>query len=102
VLKSCPPEFHRECLGALRCEIGDAPVYPVGMMAAAKEKFSHLVTDPHAAEIILVVGDGLIHPEIGDLIEKYREEKRILFLSPSTVGVSALLGCEHWCPFGKI
>ena len=101
VLKSCPPEFHRECLGALRCEIGDAPVYPVGMMAAAKEKFSHLVTDPHAAEIILVVGDGLIHAEIGDLIEKYREEKRILFLSPSTGGVSALLGCEHWCPFGR-
>ncbi|HQA80011.1 MAG TPA: hypothetical protein PLV96_04370, partial [Methanoregulaceae archaeon] len=101
VLKSCPPEAHRECLAALRCEIGDAPVYQVGMMAAAKEKFSYLVPDPDDAEIILVVGDGLIHPEISDLIEKHRGEKRILFLSPSTGGVSALLGCEFWCPFGR-
>lgn len=101
VLKSCPPEAHRECLAALRCEIGDAPVYPVGMVTTAMEKFSNVVKDPDAAEIILVVGDGLIHPELGHLIEKYQREKRILFLSPSTGGVSALLGCEYWCPFGR-
>jgi hypothetical protein len=59
------------------------------------------VHDPDKAEVLLIVGDGLIQPGMGDLIEKYRGIKRILFLSASTGGVSALLGCEHWCPFGR-
>jgi hypothetical protein len=101
VLKSCPPEAHRECLAALRCEIGNVPVFLFGMLPAAEEKFDQVVHDPDKAEVLLIVGDGLIQPGMGDLIEKYRGIKRILFLSASTGGVSALLGCEHWCPFGR-
>lgn len=101
VLKSCPPECHRECLSALQCEIGDAPVFLIGMQSAARGKFSDVVNEPDAADVLLIIGDGLIHQETGNLIEKYRGLKRIILLSPSTGGVSALLGCEHWCPFGQ-
>jgi len=101
VLKSCHPEAHQKCLAALRCEIGNAPVCLIGMAPNAGEKFSHVVNNPDEAAVLLIVGDGLIQPGTGDLIEQYRGLKRILFLSPSTGGVSALLGCEHWCPFGK-
>jgi hypothetical protein len=101
VLKSCHPEAHGECLSALRYEIGDASVFLIGMLPAAMGKFGHAVDDPDKAGILLIVGDGLIQPSTGDLIERYRGVKRILFLSPSTGGASALLGCEHWCPFGR-
>jgi hypothetical protein len=101
VLKSCPPEAHRECIAALRCEIGQARVFLVGMLPAAMGKFDHVVNDPKDADILLIVGDGMIQPGTGELIKKYRGAKRILFLAPSTGGVSALLGCEHWCPFGR-
>ena len=101
VLKSCLPESHRECLAALRCEIGTSPVCLIGMLPMARGKFDHVVNDPDEADVLLIVGDGLIQPGTGELVEKYKGVKRILFLSPSTGGVSALLGCEHWCPFGK-
>jgi hypothetical protein len=73
----------------------------VGIVPAAAGKFACVVNDPDEAEVLLIVGDGLIQPGTGELIEKYRGAKRILFLSASTGGVSALLGCEHWCPFGR-
>jgi hypothetical protein len=101
VLKSCSPESHRECLAVLRGMIGNSPVFLVGIPQAAGGKFDYVVNDADAAEVILIVGDGLIQPGTGELIKKYRGLKRILFLSPSTGGVSALLGCEHWCPFGR-
>ena len=101
VLKSCPPDAHRECLAALNGMIGNSPVFLVGIMPVAAGKFDHVVNDAGAADIIVIVGDGLIQPGTGELIEKYRGLKRVLFLSPSTGGVSALLGCEHWCPFGR-
>ncbi|MDD1706339.1 MAG: hypothetical protein LUQ12_04800 [Methanoregulaceae archaeon] len=101
VLKSCPQEAHRECLAALRGEIGQATVFIAGMPAAACRKFDHVVSDPGAADILLIVGDGMIQPGTGELIAKYRGLKRILFISPSTGGVSAILKCDHWCPFGR-
>jgi hypothetical protein len=100
VLKSCLPEAHGACLEALRCEIGHAAVCLIGMPSTAQGKFDHVVHNPEEADVLLIVGDGLIQPGVGDLIEKYRGAKRILFLSASTCGVSALLGCEYWCPFG--
>ncbi|MDD1708356.1 MAG: hypothetical protein LUQ33_04200 [Methanoregulaceae archaeon] len=101
VLKSCPPESHRECLAVLRGMIGNSRVFLIGIPPAACGKFDHVVNDADAADIILIVGDGLIQPGTGELIEKYRGLKQFLFLSPSTGGASALLGCEHWCPFGR-
>jgi hypothetical protein len=101
VLKACEPGRHRECLFALRKEIGQATVFPVGMTSNATALFEHVVTTPEEAEVILVVGDGLINPGTGNLIGRNAGKKRILFLSPSTAGVSALMGCPHWCPHGR-
>jgi hypothetical protein len=81
--------------------IGNSPVFLVGIPTAACGKFDCVVSEADAADFILIVGDGLIQPGTGELIEKFRGLKRILFLSPSTGGASALLGCEHWCPFGR-
>jgi hypothetical protein len=101
VLKSCDPDRHRDCLSALRQEIGMGRVFPLGMTPNAAARFERVVATPGEADVILVVGDGLIDPETGDLLTKYQGKKHIIFLSPSTAGVTVLLGCSHWCPFGK-
>lgn len=101
VLKSCDPARHKECLSALKHEIGPSRVLPVGMTSNAAARFTRVVTTPEEADVILVVGDGLIDPTTGDLLKRYYGKKHILFLSPSTAGVSALMGCPHWCPYGK-
>ncbi|MCE5299206.1 MAG: hypothetical protein LLF84_09725 [Methanoregulaceae archaeon] len=101
VLKSCPPEAHRDCITSLKGEIGQATVCLVGMLPAAAGKFDHVVDDPENADILLIAGDGIIQPRTGELIAKYRGVKRIILIAPSTAGVSAILGCEHWCPFGR-
>lgn len=101
VLKACDPGAHKDCLAALKKEIGGGSIYPVGMAPNALARFENVVASPDEADIILVVGDGLIGPGTGDLLSLYSGTKRILLVSPSTAGVGALLGCTHWCPFGK-
>ncbi|MDD1707488.1 MAG: hypothetical protein LUO81_04750 [Methanoregulaceae archaeon] len=100
-LKACEPEKHKDCLSALKREIGHGRIYPVGMTSNATAPFENVVINPEEADIIVVVGDGLIDPGTGNLIALYTGKKRILFLSPSTAGVSALTGCSHWCPYGR-
>jgi len=101
VLKACDPGAHKDCLAALKKEIGGGSIYPVGMAPNALARLENVVTSPDEADIILVVGDGLIEPGTGDILSRYAGTKRILLVSPSTAGVGALLGCTHWCPFGK-
>ncbi|MGB4236044.1 MAG: hypothetical protein WBJ52_08295 [Methanoregulaceae archaeon] len=100
-LKACDPAAHRECHEGLMREIGGQRIYPVGMAQNVRARFVDMVTDPDQADVILVVGDGLIEPGTGDLLARYSGKKRIILLSPSTAGVGVLLGCYHWCPFGK-
>jgi len=101
VLKACDPGAHRDCLAAFKREIGGGSIYPVGMAPNALARFDNVAESPDEADVIVVVGDGLIEPGTGDLLARYAGEKRILLVSPSTAGVSALMGCTHWCPFGK-
>lgn len=101
VLKACDPVAHRECRAALKQEIAGAGIYPVGMVQNALAGFENVVDSPEKAGVILVVGDGLIEPGTSELLARYAGKKRIILLAPSTAGVSALLGCTHWCPFGK-
>jgi hypothetical protein len=101
VLKSCDPVRHKECLSALKQEIGLGRVFPLGLTPNAATRFDRLVPTPEEADFILLVGDGLIDPATGDLLSRYTGKKRILFLGPSTAGVSVLMGCPHWCPYGK-
>ncbi len=101
VLKACDPEAHRGCLAALKKEIGGEGIYPVGIVQNVLVRFENVVNSPDEAGVILIVGDGLIEPGTGDLLARYAGKKRFILLAPSTAGVSALLGCTHWCPFGK-
>jgi hypothetical protein len=101
VLKACDPAAHKDCLAALEKEIGGGSMYPVGIAPIALSRFCNVAGSPDEADVILVVGDGLIEPGTGDLLSRYSGTKRILLVSPSTAGVSALMGCTHWCPFGK-
>jgi hypothetical protein len=101
VLKSCDPENHKDCLSALKREIGPGGIFTVGMTSNAAALFEHVVTNPEGADVILVVGDGLVDPVTGALLARNLGKKRILMISPSTAGLSALLGCSHWCPYGK-
>jgi hypothetical protein len=71
------------------------------MTPNATIRFDRLVPTPEEADFILVVGDGLIDPATGDLLSLHTGKKRILFLGPSTAGVSVLMGYPHWCPYGK-
>jgi hypothetical protein len=101
VLRSCDPACHRECLAALRAEIGSGRIFPVGIHGNVQVKLGSTAGSPEEADVILVVGDGMIAEGTGDLVVRYAGKKRIYLLGPSTAGVSALEGCRHWCPFGK-
>ncbi len=101
ILKSCDPMHHRDCLAALEREIGDKQIFPLGLHENVLAGFHSIVRDIDRAEVVLVNGDGGIEPGTGDLIARARGSKRIIFVGPSTAGMSAVLGCEHWCPFGK-
>lgn len=101
VLRSCEPAKHPECLAALKAEIGSGRIFPVGLDSNLPARIGPVVENPEGADVVLVVGDGLIAEGTGDLVARLRKEKRIIFLGPSTAGVSALEGCRHWCPFGK-
>lgn len=101
VLKSCDPACHRECLAALRGDIGSGRFFPVGLHGNVLARLGPTCGDPETADVILVVGDGLIAKGTGDLLACIQGKKRVLFLGPSTSGVCALEGCLHWCPYGR-
>jgi hypothetical protein len=101
VLKSCDPARHRECLAALRADIGSGRIFPVGLHTNVLARLGPAERNPEIADVVLVVGDGLIAEGTGDLIAGAEGKKRVLFLGPSTSGVSALEGCMHWCPYGR-
>jgi hypothetical protein len=101
MLKSCEPGMHRDCLTSLKKEIGTGWIFPLGLHGNVLAKIGHVADNPDEANIILIVGDGLIAVGTGDLLARFAGKKRILFLGPSTAGVSALEGYDLWCPYGK-
>jgi hypothetical protein len=101
VLRSCDPASHRDCLAALRSEIGSGRIFPVGLHGNVLARLAEGVGSPDEADVVLVVGDGMIAKGTGDQLARLQGKKRVLFLGPSTSGVSALEGCLHWCPYGR-
>ena len=101
VLRSCDPAKHRDCLAALKAEIGSGRIFPVGLHGNVLAGLGPAAESPEESETVLIVGDGLITEGTGDMVASVGKRNRILFLGPSTAGVSALLGCRHWCPFGR-
>ena len=60
-----------------------------------------VTTNSDDADIILVNNEGIIAPGTGDLVAAWGKRKQIIFLGPSTAGVSRIQQQEHWCPYGK-
>jgi hypothetical protein len=99
---ACTAPSHDPCLAGLVERIGSSPVYCNGSMPAIERRIAgSLVDDPEGAAIILTTEDGLIDEAGLAIIERYRSEKRFIFLGPATVGIAALMGFEHWCPYGR-
>jgi uncharacterized protein (DUF4213/DUF364 family) len=52
------------------------------------------------ADVILINGEGIIRHGTGDILQTYKDSKRILCIGPSAAGVARLNQIEIWCPFG--
>jgi hypothetical protein len=102
VLHSCPKASHAPCMAELEGELTGHRVYCAGKMPSIEHMLGPAVTGTvDEADTILINHEGLIAPETGMLLETWAGKKRILFLGPSTAGVSRLQDKEHWCPYGK-
>jgi len=102
VLRPCDPAAHAACRKNLADELGRKNAFCLesDTQTATIDGVS-LTPEMDAAAVILINGDGIIHNEAGNIVTKYRKEKRILCLGPSTVGIARLFELDHWCPFGS-
>jgi len=102
VLHSCPIASHAPCMAELERELEGQRVYCAGKMPSIERVLGPAVTGTvEEADMILINHEGLIAPETGTLLETWAGKKRILFVGPSTAGVSRLQDKDHWCPYGK-
>jgi hypothetical protein len=101
VLHSCPKSSHTECCRQLLYELGGKRIFFRGSIPAIEAAFRRtIVKDPEDADVILINGEGIIEKGTGDIIQTYKNTKRIMYLGPSTAGVARLNQYELWCPFG--
>ena len=102
VLHACPKVSHVPCLEGLTEVLCGRRVFCAGTIPALERALgSAITTNIEEADIILINNEGLIAKGTGDLVETWSGKKRILFLGPSTAGVSRLQQKEHWCPYGQ-
>jgi hypothetical protein len=101
-LYACTPDKHAPCLAELTREVAGKRIYLVGPMPVIERTLeSQLVDSPESADLFLIAGDGIVTDEGISCIDRYMGKKRMIFLGPSTAGVSGLLDFEHWCPYGR-
>jgi hypothetical protein len=101
-LCACRRGCYSPCLADLKTRIGGLAIYPVGRIPVIETEFSRqIVADPASAALVLVSADGLVSEEAVAALGRLPGEKPLLFLGPSTVGISSLTGGEHWCPYGR-
>jgi succinyl-CoA synthetase alpha subunit len=61
---------------------------------------NYIVHNPDDAEVIFINSEGITALDTGDIIQNYKDTKKILCLGPSTAGIARLNHVELWCPFG--
>jgi succinyl-CoA synthetase alpha subunit len=61
---------------------------------------TYIVDDPHNADVILINGEGISAQDMGNIVQNYKDTKRIVCVGPSTAGNARLNQIELWCPFG--
>ncbi|KUG21390.1 MAG: hypothetical protein KO206_07945 [Methanomicrobiaceae archaeon] len=97
-----PKDHYAPCLAGLREELAGLRICAIGSAPGIRQHMAdQLVDDPASADLLLVVGDGLISDEGLAAIHAHLGKKRVIFVGPSTAGVSGLLNLEHWCPYGR-
>jgi hypothetical protein len=101
ILHSCPESSHTDCRKQLEYEIKGKRIFCIGSMPALETAFrNYVVHDPDNADVIFINGKGILEQDSGDIIQNYKDTKRILCVGPSTAGVARLNQIELWCPFG--
>lgn len=101
VRRACPVASHGSCLKDLAKELAGRRVFCIGPAPAlARAPGVYLTEDVGEADILLVNHEGIIAPDLGDLLDGPGRSKRVVFLGPSTAGASRLMEREHWCPYG--
>jgi len=100
-VRACPVSCHPACRQELTARLRTTRVYSIGPFPPAmQETGGFIVNSPDFADCILVNNESLIAAGTGDLIEKYRENKTVLLLGPSTAGIASLERLERFCPYG--
>ena len=100
-VRACPVSCHPACRHELTARLRTTRVYSIGSVPEAmQDTGGFIVNNPDFADRILVNNEGLIAAGTGDLIEKYRENKTVLLLGPSTAGIASLERLERFCPYG--
>jgi len=100
-VNACEQYQHAMCRSELTAELAGARVYVAGDVRALPTGEGIVFTeDPGRADIVLVVGPGLVAQESLAAVEKALGKKRVICIGPSTAGVATLLDVEHWCPYG--
>ena len=100
-VRACPASRHAACMQDLKTRTGTGKVFLSGSIPSLEHEMSRfIVQDPGSADIILINGEGTIEPGTGDIVSKYRENKTVLVLGPSTAGISSLEKIERFCPYG--
>jgi len=102
VMHACPLASHAACLRELIEKLSGHRVFCVGKTPVLERATGlEVTTNIDDADIILVNNEGIIAPGTGDLVAAWDKRKEIIFLGPSTAGVSRIQQQEHWCPYGK-
>ncbi len=99
-LHACTPEHHTQCMQELAAKITGKRIWCCGGMDAIRDQFSRqIVSTPEEAELLLVTIDGMINDISGIIPEEPGDS--ILFIGPSTAGVSSVTHGCHFCPYGR-
>jgi len=101
-LGGCADEDRPACLGRLAEETAGCRVFLVGPSPVLEHRLGdRLAATPEEADLLLVLGHGLVTDAGLAAVEGSAGVRRVLMLGPSTAGVATLLECSHWCPYGR-
>jgi len=101
-LAGCRIEDRPPCLRELEARTAGRRVFLIGASPLLDSRLGdRLVADPEKADLLLVLGHGLVTDAGLAAVEGAGEGRETLLLGPSTGGVAMLLECAHWCPYGR-
>lgn len=96
-LAPCPTVNFADCLEELAARCTGRLVYVIGADISGLRQALFV----EEAELVVATGDALLTEDgLADIAEAQALVKELLLLGPEWAGVAALLGIEHWCPYG--